>query len=364
MLIKRIKSFAVVLVSLMVSASYAPDISAQNNLGILLGGFADGMRKAQEAELQRQQLELERQRLDFLMRQRESERLKEQELAEERRRQAEQEEIREAARNNAPRTGTGFYIGNSGFIITNAHVIGDFKDIRLRRHDGEVVSVELFYTDLGKDLALLKSSPSPHYLVLSDKFAVEKGARVYAIGYPLAGLQGVESKITDGVVSSLSGLFNDSALFQITNPIQPGNSGGPLVDANANLVGVIVSTVDAQRFIQATGSIPQNINFAIKKDVLRKFIADADIESVAVSNKSTNKSLAHADKATVMIIAERGSTAVRPEPKRIYARTPPAAADAAENASREGQVTCRIGSSSPVRTSVSKCQIAGGVISD
>ena len=107
-----------------------------------------------------------------------------------------------------------------------------------------------------------KFTPIP---VASSK-DVNLGAKVFTIGYPNASLQGISAKFTEGSVSSLSGMRDDPKHFQISVPIQPGNSGGPLIDEYGNIIGVIVS--------QLLGERVQNVNYAIKSDKLSTFLAD------------------------------------------------------------------------------------------
>jgi len=91
---------------------------------------------------------------------------------------------------------------------------------------------------------------------------VTSGDQVVAIGYPLHGLLTSDLTVTTGIISSLAGLHNDTRFLQISAPVQPGNSGGPLHDSSGNIVGVVSAKLDALRIVKATGDIPQNINFA------------------------------------------------------------------------------------------------------
>ena len=94
--------------------------------------------------------------------------------------------------------------------------------------------------------------------------AVEIGDDVFTLGFPISDLLGKEVKYTDGSISSLSGLKGDATFFQISVPIQPGNSGGPLVNEKGNVVGIVTATAAVEAFYQATGSMPQNVNWAVK----------------------------------------------------------------------------------------------------
>ena len=90
------------------------------------------------------------------------------------------------------------------------------------------------------------------------------GDKVFTVGFPNPELQGASAKYTDGVISSLFGIIDDVRTMQITVPIQGGNSGGPLVDAAGNVLGLVVAQLNAATVFEYTGTIPQNVNFAVK----------------------------------------------------------------------------------------------------
>ena len=94
--------------------------------------------------------------------------------------------------------------------------------------------------------------------------------------------------MTTGSLSSLSGIGGDTRLLQITAPVQPGNSGGPMLDSAGNLMGVVVSKLDAIKAAKLTGDIPQNVNFAINGNVLRSFL---DANSVGYDTASSDKAI-------------------------------------------------------------------------
>jgi S1-C subfamily serine protease len=101
--------------------------------------------------------------------------------------------------------------------------------------------------------------------------AVQSGDSVVAIGFPFHGALTSDFTVTTGIVSSLSGLLNDTRFLQISASVQPGNSGGPLLASGGDVVGVVAAKLNALRVARATGSIPENINFAIKTGALRRF---------------------------------------------------------------------------------------------
>ncbi len=98
-----------------------------------------------------------------------------------------------------------------------------------------------------------------------------------AIGYPFHGMLTSDFTVTTGIVSSLSGILNDTRFLQISAPVQPGNSGGPLLDTSGNVVGVVAAKLNAMVFAKATGDMPENINFAIKTGAVRDFLDNSAV---------------------------------------------------------------------------------------
>ena len=171
------------------------------------------------------------------------------------------------------RNGTGFVVSANGHLVTNHHVIeGCVGDI-LGNLTGEApVKLRVVSSDETNDLALLQA-PSPFKEVATIKAkAVHSGDSVVAIGFPYRGLLSSDFTVTTGIVSSLSGLMNDTRFLQISAAVQPGNSGGPLLSSTGEIVGVVAAKLNALRVARATGSIPENINFAIKTGALRDFL--------------------------------------------------------------------------------------------
>ena len=137
------------------------------------------------------------------------------------------------------------------------------------------------------DLALLGATlPGPNAILRAQRAAV--GEPLSVAGYPLRGLLS-GFNMTTGNLSSLSGIGGDTRLVQITAPVQPGNSGGPVLDSAGNLMGVVVSKLDAIKAAKITGDIPQNVNFAINANVLRSFL---DANSVEYDTANSDKALA------------------------------------------------------------------------
>jgi S1-C subfamily serine protease len=170
-------------------------------------------------------------------------------------------------------SGTGIVVTKDGYIITNDHVIADcISDIHGNLTGQLAETLRAVSADEANDLALLKGPSSFQGHAVVRAAAVRPGDAIIVIGYPFQDILSSEFSVTTGIISSLGGIGNDSRYLQISAAVQPGNSGGPLLDASGNLVGVVSEKIDAIRVIQITGSIPENINFAIKTGALRDFL--------------------------------------------------------------------------------------------
>lgn len=190
-------------------------------------------------------------------------------------------------------SGTGFVISRQGHVLTNHHVIEGCAMIRTPI-EGRQEFLSILRSDAQNDLALLKlSSPGvPHTAIFREGRSIRPGESVVAMGFPLHGLLSAEANITTGNVSALAGIGNDTRFLQITAPVQPGNSGGPLLDQSGNVAGVVVSKLDAIKIAKHTGDVPQNVNFAINTVVVLAFL---DANTVDYSTAPSTKKLDHAD---------------------------------------------------------------------
>ncbi len=169
-------------------------------------------------------------------------------------------------------TGSGLAISQDGQIVTNHHVVADCAEIRVRPAGQQAVVGVVVADDSGNDLALLRSPARLPPAVLRNDSGIRSGDTVVAVGFPLPGLLATEASVTTGTVSALAGIGNDTRFLQMAAPVQPGNSGGPLLDLEGRVVGVVVSKLDALEVASVTGDIPQNVNFAIKASVVRSFL--------------------------------------------------------------------------------------------
>ena len=168
-------------------------------------------------------------------------------------------------------SGSGIILSKNGYIATNHHVIDGAKTIEVDVFVGGIKKTylaDVINSDKTNDLSLLKIrdekflSPTINYGIKTHD--VKVGEKVFTLGYPMIDLQGDEIKLTDGIISSKSGFQNDPTTYQISAPIQPGNSGGPLFDINGNLIGITSSKLNSND--------AQNVNYAIKVSYLMNFL--------------------------------------------------------------------------------------------
>lgn len=189
-------------------------------------------------------------------------------------------------------TGTGFAVDGTGLLVTNYHVVAGCTNV-LVHQNGPPVTGHLVDGDPSADLALIKiTSKTPAFSVFRQSPALRAGEQAVAFGFPLSGVLASEGNLTVGYVSSLRGLRDDATRIQITTPVQPGNSGGSLLDTSGHLIGVITSKLDAIKAIRATGDVPQNVNFAVSLPTLLRFLKR---HNVAVSEAASLNVLNPAD---------------------------------------------------------------------
>lgn len=173
--------------------------------------------------------------------------------------------------NKLKQTGTGFFITENGYFITNHHVVDGAKKIQIKTSEG-IVDAVIIRLDEAMDLALLKAEGTFKALPVSDSRSTRLGATVATLGFPSVNLMGFEPKLSKGEISSLAGLSDDAKHFQISVSVQPGSSGGPLFDVRGNVVGVILSQLDQKAALRITGTLAQNVNYAIKGSYLTGFL--------------------------------------------------------------------------------------------
>ncbi len=171
--------------------------------------------------------------------------------------------------------GTGFLFSSRDYIITNYHVVKGASSIEVKFPGGEIIKASVQAKDSQNDIAVLKLAQSPLTpipdLKFGDSSKVRPGDKVFTIGYPASSILGKNQKITDGIISSVTGIKDDPTMFQITVPIQPGNSGGPLFNEKGEVIGITTASLSLNA-IQSLGAVPQNVNYAIKSSFLNNLL--------------------------------------------------------------------------------------------
>ncbi len=169
-------------------------------------------------------------------------------------------------------TGSGFLINSRGFVLTNHHVVEDCPTIRLQTARGSK-NATVIASDKINDLAVVRADLGEMKpLPFREGRGIRPAETVLLVGFPYSGMLATSPNVSTGAVSALAGLQDDTRFLQISAPIQPGNSGGPLLDTSGGVVGVVVATMNASIILKETGSIPQNVNFAIKSAIVREFL--------------------------------------------------------------------------------------------
>ena len=218
----------------------------------------------------------------------------------------------EAAPTGPPRlvsvSGTGFLVSKEGHVVTNNHVIKDcVGDVQGNFVGQPAKKMRVVATDEINDLALLQAKGAKKLFkepAMIRDTAVQSGDAVVAIGFPFHGLLTSDFTVTTGIVNSLSGILNDTRFLQISAPVQPGNSGGPLLDMSGHVIGVVSAKLNALKFAKATGDIPENINFAIKTGTVRDFLDNSVVPYRTEQSQEDLKAadIASAARSYIMLI--------------------------------------------------------------
>jgi TPR repeat protein len=182
-------------------------------------------------------------------------------------------------------TGTGFFITGDGYLISNYHVVKDATKVRLLTSAG-FIDAKVVQVDAVNDLALLKADGRFALLPIAASRTVNLGGTVATVGFPNIGLQGFAPKLAKGEIASLSGAADDPRYFQISVPVQPGNSGGALVDERGNVIGIVSAKLDASVALAASGALPENVNYAVKSSLLLSFLES--VPAVSAKLKAPN----------------------------------------------------------------------------
>ncbi len=168
-------------------------------------------------------------------------------------------------------------------------------------HTGKLLKAQVLKTDPANDVAVLQVEHDGDPLPLSNN--LQKGGQVMTIGFPRIETQGTESKVTFGNVNSLSGIKGDVRFAQIDVPIQPGNSGGPLIDEDGEVVGVVTATLEFVHALRVSGQLPQNVNYAVKTDYVLPLLRDMRLADRSQRKPSRKEIVESGNKAVVLVIS-------------------------------------------------------------
>jgi len=197
--------------------------------------------------------------------------------------------------------GSCFFVSSDGRVVTNYHVINDKSQFKIIDKNGVQFDAVIEKSDPSNDLVVLKVNTQNHkYLSLAPFNSLKTGQEIFSVGYPVSGVLGTAVKFTDGVVSSTTGVQNMANMFQMTVPIQPGSSGGPVLNNKGQVVGIATSSAAVGMFLEQTGTLPQNVNWAIKSEYLSLLTG---IRGREVSGVSRQDAIDAAIEASCMIKA-------------------------------------------------------------
>jgi uncharacterized protein len=185
-------------------------------------------------------------------------------------------------------SGSGIIVSRNGHVLTNQHVVRECGTHEVIDDADRKLKATLHAVDDVKDLALL---------LVEERFAAAApirrdasprlGEAVIVVGFPLVGVLGTRPTVGFGHVSSTVGIRGNKSQMQISVPIQRGNSGGPVFDQSGNVIGVVVSKLDALKIAERVGDLPQNVNFAIRGDIVRTFLEANNVVFTTASGDSS-----------------------------------------------------------------------------
>lgn len=213
------------------------------------------------------------------------------------------------AQGNPDATGSGFVVTSDGYIITNRHVVASCRTVTVKPDSSAAVSARIVALHPRDDLAVLQADArfdsTAGFRVGAP---IRPGDDIVAVGFPLAGLLADAPSVTTGSVNALAGIHNNPTVLQMSAPVQQGSSGGPVFDVSGNVVGIVVTKLNARIVAEETGDLPQNVNFALKGDIARGFLEELAVHYRAASSTAR---LSNADvgdigrRVTVMVACYR-----------------------------------------------------------
>jgi Trypsin-like peptidase domain len=213
-------------------------------------------------------------------------------------------------------SGSGFFVSYDGHVLTNNHVVEDCSNLKVEQPGSGATIATVIARDVNNDLALLRTSSKP---TMVPKFGSQArlGQSIYVLGFPMFPVLSSSGNFTLGSVTALTGPRDDTGLLQISAPVQPGTSGGPLLDKRGNAVGVIVARIEKL----------QNVNFAIKSSIALNFLFSNGVgakESETMASELPPEEIADLAKTfTVRILCYTTAVAAAPAAPPDHGPLPP-----------------------------------------
>ncbi|MDA9949307.1 trypsin-like peptidase domain-containing protein [Paracoccaceae bacterium] len=186
-------------------------------------------------------------------------------------------------------SGSGFAVSSDGYVITNHHVIEGCQKVVVHTKEKDL-TVRVITYDPQNDLALLKGDFRPKTVFPLSSNRPELLQDIYVAGYPFGNKISTSVKVTRGIISSLTGIGNNFSNIQIDAALQPGNSGGPIIDEMGNIVGVAVAKLDIKKILDDYGVIPEDTNFGIKSNVVRSILDSNEVDGPPANQSEISKS--------------------------------------------------------------------------
>ena len=205
------------------------------------------------------------------------------------------------------------WMGPKGYLITANHVVEGATKLELAQ-DGKLIGhAEIVVLDPANDIAILKPvfDDGPHAAIQLSVHPAQLGEKVFTLGYPAPDLLGFSVKMTSGEVSALAGAdvqshrVDDARFLQVSIPIQSGNSGGPVIDAEGRVVGIVISKMN----MVGEKEVAQNTNYALKIGYIRNLLSDLPAlgpPRPARTSASISGLVADLKGSVVMVIATQG----------------------------------------------------------
>lgn len=197
-------------------------------------------------------------------------------------------------------TGSGVFISADGMVLTAEHVIRDAKQIEVIAKDGSRFQAKVHASSRSLDLAILTTNTTATTYLPVRLTGPTPGAKVFTVGYPVPGVLGQTPKVSDGIINAASGIRDDAGFMQISIPIQPGNSGGPVITEDGTLVGVVTSSAALAPFLERTGTVPQNVNWAVHSSLAVTLLGK---EGGKPQPRTRDESIAQALRASVLVLS-------------------------------------------------------------